>query len=75
MALSLEEAQTLRADFFAALRALATGQEYTIGSRTLKRADAAWVAEQFAYYDALVDSLENDTQPGARIFRVVPRDV
>ncbi len=75
MALSLAEAQLLRADYFSALRAIATGKSYTIGSRTLTRADEKFVSEQFAKYDALVDALVAGSTAGARVFRVVPRDL
>jgi hypothetical protein len=75
VALSLAEAQQLRADYYAALRAISTGQSYTIGQRTLTRADARFVEEQFEKYDALVDSIEAGTSSGARAFRVVPRDL
>ena len=75
MALTLAEAQTLRADYYAALRAIATGQSYTIGSRTLTRADERFVSEQFQKYDALVDALSSGSTAGARAIRVVPRDL
>jgi hypothetical protein len=75
MALTLAEASLLRADYFAALRAIATGQSYTIGGRTLTRADERFVKEQFDEYDALVDQLTNGSPVGARIMRVVPRDL
>jgi len=76
VALTLVEAQQLRADYYAALRALASGQEYTIGTRTLKRADGEFVAAQFEKYDAIVASFDADAPaPGVRSFRVVPRDL
>jgi hypothetical protein len=74
VALTLAEATQLRADYFAALRAIATGQSYTIGSRTLTRADERFVSEQFAKYDALVDALTVGRTAGARAIRLVPRD-
>ena len=75
MALTLSEAQQLRADYYAAMRALASGKSYTIGQRSLTRADEKWVAQKFAEYDQLVDSLTNGTSGGVRAFRVMPRDV
>lgn len=74
MALTLTEAQALRADYFAAMRALATGKSYTIGSRTLTRADERFVEQQFQKYDALVEALTAGRTAGARVIRAVPRD-
>jgi hypothetical protein len=75
VALTLAEAQQLRADYYAALRALAGGKSYTIGSRTLTRSDEKFVTEQFQKYDALVDALTAGSTAGARAIRVVPRDL
>ena len=75
MALTLAEATQLRADYYAALRAIATGKSYTIGQRTLTRADERFITEQFEKYDALVDSLAAGSTSGSRAFRVVPRDL
>lgn len=75
MALSLAEAQELRADYYSALRAIASGKSYTIGTRTLTRADEKFISEQFAKYDALVDALQSGSTAGARITRIVPRDL
>jgi hypothetical protein len=76
VALTLTEAQQLRADYYAALRALASGKSYTIGSRTLTRADEKFVRDEFNRYDAIVDQLNAGVAPGgARAIRVVPRDL
>lgn len=76
MALTLAEAQQLRADYYAALRAISTGQSYTIGSRSLTRADERFVSEQFNKYDALVDQLAaGQAAGGVRVIRAVPRDL
>ena len=75
MALSLLEAQTLRAAFLAASEAIATGKSYTIGPRTLTRADEAFVARKFAEYDQAVESLTHGGRGGVRVMRVVPRDL
>jgi hypothetical protein len=75
MALSLTEAQQLRGDYFAALRALASGKSYTIGTRTLTRSDERWVEAQFQKYDRMVDELQAGQAPGGlRVIRAVPRD-
>lgn len=75
MALTLAEAQTLRAAYLAAMQAIATGKSYTIGTRTLTRADEAFVARKFAEYDQLVDSLNAGGNGGIRVMRIVPRDL
>lgn len=75
MALSLAEAQQLRAAYLAAQLAIASSKSYTIGSRILTRADEAFVARKFAEYDQLVDALTKGTSGGIPVFRVIPRDV
>lgn len=75
MALTLAEAQTLRADYYSAVRALASGKSYTIGQRILTRADERFVAEQFEKYDSLVSALQAGSTAGARVMRAVPRDL
>ena len=75
MALSLDEAQQLRADYYAALRAISTGKSYTIGTRTLTRADEKFIAEKFAEYDRIVTALECGRSDGISAFRIMPRDL
>lgn len=75
MALSLDEATALRAAYLAALTAVASGKSYTIGTRTLTRADEQFISKKFAEYDQLVDALSNGRGGGVPIFRVVPRDL
>jgi len=75
MALSLAEAQALRAAYLAALEAVATGKSYTIGARTLTRADERFIAQKFAEYDQLVDQLAKGGTGGVPVFRVMPRDL
>lgn len=72
--LTLAEATELRTAWKAALLAISTGQSYTIGSRSLTRADLAEAERLFNKYDQLVDALTAGRSPGAPIFRVVPRD-
>jgi uncharacterized protein DUF6148 len=59
----------------AAQLAIATGKSYTIGTRTLTRADEKFIAGKFAEYDQLVDSLSCGGNGGVRVMRVVPRDL
>lgn len=75
MALTLDEAKQLRAAWLAAELAVATGQSYTIGTRQLTRADAAFIAQEFAKWDRIVTQLECGRPDGINVFRVVPRDL
>lgn len=52
-------------------------QSYTIGSRSLTRADLSEIREQIAFWDGKVSALENLEKRGGRnrIIRVVPRDL
>ena len=75
VALSLDEATALRDAWMQAEIAVATGQSYTIGGRTLTRADARYVGQRLAYYDRLVSALQAGRAPGPRFVRVMPRDL
>jgi hypothetical protein len=75
VALTLDEARLLRGDYFNAMRALASGKSYTIGTRTLERADEKFVAEKFAEYDRIVTALEAGRNDGVNIVRIMPRDL
>ncbi len=54
-----------------------TNQSYTIGSRSLTRADLSDIREQIAFWEGKVAALENLEKRGGRnrIIRVVPRDL
>lgn len=75
--MTLAEAQQLRAAWLAAELAVATGKSYTIGHRTLTRADEHFIHEQFSYYDRIVDELTRTggQREGIPVFRVIPRDL
>jgi len=75
VALTLDEAQALRAAWLAAELAVASGQSYEIGGRSLTRADARYIGERFAYYDRVVTALQAGRAPGPRAVRVMPRDL
>jgi hypothetical protein len=75
MALTLDEAQTLRDAWKAAELAVAAGQSYTIAGRSLTRADARYIHQQFVRYDQVVDQLKAGTSPGVPVFRAMPRDL
>ena len=53
--------------------AVATGQSYKIGSRTLTRADLSEVRKQIDYWQSKYSSLSNGSA-GRRVVRVVCRD-
>lgn len=75
MALTLAEATELRTAYYEALKAIATGKSYTIGSRTLTRADEKFISQKFTEYDQLVEQLtDGATSSGIKVFRVIPRD-
>ncbi len=54
-----------------------TNQSYTIGSRSLTRADLSDIREQITFWEGKVAALENLEKRGGRnrIIRVVPRDL
>ncbi len=55
--------------------AIASGKSYKIGSRTLTRADASEVRERILFWEAEVARLEANRKRGARVLRVIPRDL
>lgn len=57
--------------------ACTTNQSYTIGSRTLTRADLSEIRETIRYWQGMVTKLENQEKNRGRngIYRVVPRDL
>jgi len=70
----LAEARRDLALWKAALRAIATGQEYQIGTRRLRRADLKECRAMVAYYEGEVDRLRCGRSRGARVMRFVPQD-
>lgn len=54
-----------------------TNQSYTIGSRSLTRADLSDIREQIVFWEGKVAQLKNQQQRGGRnrIIRIVPRDL
>ena len=57
--------------------AVANGQEYTIGSRRLRRADLSDILAQIKYWRSRIDAeeaAENGRSRG-RVYRVIPRDI
>lgn len=54
-----------------------THQSYTIGSRSLTRANLAEIRKQIEYWAKQVDKFENIIKNGGRnrVYRAVPRDL
>ena len=72
---TLSEAQAHLDAWLRADEALATGQSYSIGSRSLTRADAGRVAERIAFWRSEVERLTAGRSAGVRVRRAVPRDL
>lgn len=64
--ITLAQSEAMLSTWMVALEKIASGQEYTIGSRTLKRADLADAQKQVEYWDGKVKELSRGTT-GIRI--------
>lgn len=71
---TLEEARQHLQAWMDADLAVSLGQEYRIGARWLTRANAAEIAERIRYWRREVERLQAG-RAGARVIRVVPRDL
>jgi hypothetical protein len=74
--ITLETAQRHLDTWLEAEATIATGQAYTIGSRSLTRANLADVRKQIDYWQAKVVALTN-TEKGKgrnRVYRAMPMD-
>lgn len=67
------QAQTLLDAWIAADLAVANGQSYTIGGRSLTRANAAEITEKIKFYSGLVAELGRGGSMTVR--RAIPRDL
>lgn len=72
---TLAKAQKLLDAWIAADLALASGQTASVGQVTVTRADATSVAKSIAFWRREVERLTAGRTSGARIVRVVPRDL
>jgi hypothetical protein len=70
--ITLTQAEELLSLWIEADKAVATGQSYSIGGRSLTRANAAEITNKIKFYSNLVGSL---SRGGINLKRVVPRDV
>lgn len=71
--MTLAVAQEMLDLWIGADRAVASGQSYTIGGRSLTRANAQEITEKIKFYSSLVGSLSRGNG-GARIRAVILRD-
>ena len=69
--ITLAQAEAKLTTWLAAEDAIATGQEYVIGSRRLKRADLEFVRETIEYWDNKVQKLSRADNGAIRVRRVV----
>lgn len=60
--------------YLKAEEAVLTSQSYTIGTRTLSRADLAEIRKGIEYLDKKIDEIESSGGK-RRAFRVIPRDL
>lgn len=71
--ISIEEARANLKMWLDAEKAVATGQSYTIGGRSLTRANLRDITERIRYWRGEVVKLETGRR-GARVMRAVPVD-
>ncbi len=72
---TLAEAQEHLAAWLAADKAVASGQSYSIATRSLTRAVPGAIAQQIAFWSNEVARLQSGRSRGIRVMRVVPRDI
>lgn len=75
MSWTLEQAREHLNSWLQAELAVSTGQRYRIGTRELTRADLSEIRERINYWSNEVARLERGRARGARVLRVVPRDL
>lgn len=75
MSWTLAEAKNMLNLWIEAEKAVATGQSYKIGTRSLQRADLSEIADRIKHWRSEVSRLTSNRKPGARVMRVVPRDL
>lgn len=72
--ITLEQARTHLKVWLDASLAVSQGQSYTIGTRTLTRADLRSIQEQIVFWSGRVSALEAKEKRRKRIYRVIPTD-
>lgn len=74
MFVTIEEARANLNMWLEAEKAVATGQSYKIGGRSLTRANLSDIIKRIAFWRNELDKLETGAGRGARVLRAVPRD-
>ncbi|MCL6456502.1 MAG: DUF6148 family protein [Gorillibacterium sp.] len=72
---TLQEARQHLQAWMNAELAVSTGQRYRIGTRELTRADLGEITKRIQFWSNEVTRLEKGRESGARVLRVVPRDL
>lgn len=72
--ITLEAAKENLQIWVEAQSAVATGQSYKIGTRSLTRASLSDILKMIRYWQNVIDELETGAGRGARVLRGVPRD-
>lgn len=73
--IAIEEAREHLKTWLDAEKAVATGQSYKIGTRSLTRANLSDIADRIKFWRNEVAKLESGANGGgARVWRGVPRD-
>lgn len=75
MSSELQEAQEMLQTWKDAEKAVATGQSYKIGSRSLQRVNISEIRKQINYWRNEIERIKNGRRRGARVMRAVPRDL
>ncbi|WJZ69984.1 hypothetical protein PVP_XSN000005 [Vibrio phage PVP-XSN] len=75
MSWTLQEAQQMLQTWINAEKAVATGQSYKIGSRSLQRVNLSEIRKQINFWRNEIDRIKNGRSRGARVMRAVPRDL
>lgn len=73
----LEKAKERLKTYYEAELAVLSGQAYTIGSRSLTRANLKDIKDSIKYLENLVDELESAAAGKGRrkVFGIIPRDI
>ena len=72
---ALQVAQSKLASWLEAEDKVASGQSYQVGSRRLARADLAEIRKEIQHWQGEVDRLIAGRGRGARVIRIIPRDL
>jgi hypothetical protein len=72
--ITLEAAKDNLQMWVEAQQAVATGQSYKIGTRSLTRASLSDILKMIHYWQNVIDELGAGVGRGARVLRGVPRD-